>query len=246
MPTVEEDIQLLIRIVQKDMEIRERRKLLEVVPARIKAIDRELKRMDEDLEGTTKMLDKLEQEKRHLDGLIDSQKAELGRKRTEQRQVKTNKEFQALMSEMQYINSQIDKEEERIIVILDEMQARGKEMKAATERINSDKNRLIGERDKLGAHQREAEDALRILEDEKLRILPHLSPDVRRLYDRILKAKGDSGVANIVGDICQGCYSRVPPQKAHEVRRNDEISTCEVCGRILVYYEKDARSAPGL
>ena len=43
--------------------------------------------------------------------------------------------------------------------------------------------------------------------------------------------------ANIAADICQGCYSRVPPQTAHEVRRNNEIMTCEACGRILVYFE---------
>ncbi|MCX5754289.1 MAG: C4-type zinc ribbon domain-containing protein [Candidatus Krumholzibacteria bacterium] len=44
-------------------------------------------------------------------------------------------------------------------------------------------------------------------------------------------------MANLLGDICQGCYSRVPPQRAVEVRRNDQIMNCEVCGRILVHYE---------
>ena len=80
---------------------------------------------------------------------------------------------------------------------------------------------------------------LKIIEDEKIRILPHLSERIRELYKRILKVKGDSGVANLVADICQGCYSRMPPQKAHEVRKNDKITTCEVCGRILVYYPID-------
>ena len=43
MPTVEEDIQHLIRIVQKDMEIRDLRKLSDGVPRRVRAIDREIK-----------------------------------------------------------------------------------------------------------------------------------------------------------------------------------------------------------
>jgi predicted nucleic acid-binding Zn-ribbon protein len=31
----------------------------------------------------------------------------------------------------------------------------------------------------------------------------------------------------------------VPPQKSHEVRRNDSLITCEVCSRILVHYENN-------
>lgn len=240
MPTVEEDIQHLIRIVEKDREIKNRRKLIDGVPARVKAIDKELARMDEDLAATSSALEKLEREKSQIAKLIESQKAELERKKAEQRQVRTNKEFQALLSEMQYIHSQIDKEEERILVILDEAEERKKTVKAIADRIDRQKNALVEERDALLRRQKESEEALRVLEDEKLRILPHLSNEVRRLYERILNAKGDSGAANIVMDICQGCYSRVPPQTAHEVRRNNEIMTCETCGRILVFFEEKA------
>lgn len=237
MPTIEEDIQLLIQIVQKDTDIRERRKLIESVPSRIKAIDRELKRMDEEYAETNKTLDKLERERGQINRDIDAQKQAMEAKRGEQRSVKTNKEFQALMSEIQYLASQIDKEETRLIAIDDESEARKREIKRITDRIANDKSALVAERSSLEGSLREAEDALKIIEDEKLRIMPHISERVRALYARILRAKGDSGVANVVGDICQGCYSRVPPQKALEIRRNDDISTCEVCGRILVYFE---------
>jgi predicted nucleic acid-binding Zn-ribbon protein len=124
-----------------------------------------------------------------------------------------------------------------MLVILEEGEARRKEIKILTDRIGSDRSKLVAEKEKLEQEMGAAEDSLKILEDEKLRILPHISEDIRRLYSRILTAKGDSGVANLVSDICQGCYSRVPPQKAHEVRKNDQILKCEVCGRILVYYE---------
>ncbi len=240
MPTVEEDIQHLIRIVQKDREIRDLRKLSDGVPGRVRVIDKEISRMDEDLVEESKHIERLEREKSHITSLIDSQKAELEHKRAEQRQVGSNKEFQALLAEMQYLGTQIDKGEERILVILDETEAHRKSLKAIQERIDRGKSALVQEKEQLVARQKEAEDSLKIIEDEKLRILPHLSPEIRRLYERILRAKGDSGVANIVADICQGCYSRVPPQTAHEVRRNNEIMACETCGRILVYFEERA------
>ena len=237
MPAVEEDIQFLIQIVKKDTEIKERKRLLGSIPPRIKAIERELRKMDEDLSETKQVFEKLEAEKRHIDQDLKTHQGELAKKKDEQRLVKDNKTFRALNAEIEYINKKIDQAEERMLVILEEGEARRKEIKIQTDRINSDRSKLVAEKEKFEQEMNAAEDSLKILEDEKLRILPHISEVIRRLYSRILTAKGDSGVANLVSDICQGCYSRVPPQKAHEVRMNDQILKCEVCGRILVYYD---------
>jgi predicted nucleic acid-binding Zn-ribbon protein len=237
MPTVEEDVQYLIQIVKKDMEIKERRKLTESVPVRVKAIDKELKKMDEDLNETKHVLDTLEQEKRHIEMDLKTQHSELAKKKDEQRQVKDNKEYRAILAEIDYITKRVDQEEERMLAILDEGEARRKEMQILNDKITVEKNKLLAEKEKLQQEMQMASDGLKILEDEKIRIMPRISEGVRRLYSRVLVAKGDSGVANLVGDICYGCYSRVPPQKAHEVRQNNQILKCEVCGRILVHYE---------
>jgi predicted nucleic acid-binding Zn-ribbon protein len=237
MPTVEEDIQLLIQIVKKDMEIKEKRKLLDAIPPRIKAIDREIKKMDESLNDTNRIVEKLDAEKRHIDNELKAHHAELAKKKEEQRQVKDNKMYRAIITEMEFINKKVDQAEERMLAILEEGEARRNEIRLLTEKMSVERGALVAEKDTLQAEANAADDALKILEDEKLRILPHISESVRSLYVRIKTAKGDSGVANLVGDICQGCYSRVPPQKAVEVRRNDRIMKCEVCGRILVHYK---------
>ena len=236
MPTVEEDVQYLIQIVKKDTEIKEVKKTIEGIPARIKLIDKEIKRMDEDLAEAKGTLDRLEKERMHLEGDLKAQNEKIKSKRAEERQIKDNKSYKALMSELEFLAKQVKQEEERMIAVLEEGELRKKEVKALTDRVDGERSKLVAEKDQLLGELRFREDALKILQDEKVRILPHLSEDVRRMYLRILKVKGDSGVANLVGDICQGCYSRVPPQRAHEVRKNNELLTCEVCGRILVYY----------
>jgi predicted nucleic acid-binding Zn-ribbon protein len=240
MPTVEEDVQYLIQIVKKDTEIKETKKLIESIPTRIKVIDKEIKRMDEDLAEGKSSLDRLDKERMHLEGDLKAQNEKIKNKKAEERQIKDNKSYRALMAEIEYLTKQVKQEEERMITVLEEVEVRKKAVKALSDRISGERNKLVAEKDHLLGELRTREDAFKILEDEKLRILPHLSEEVRRLYLRILKVKGDSGVANLVGDICQGCFSRVPPQKAHEVRKNNELLTCEVCGRILVYYATHA------
>ena len=234
-----DDIQHLIQIVKKDMEIHEKRKFLESAPARIREIDKQVKLMMDDLEENESYVAKLDKERRHLEREINAQSAKIDQKRTEQRNVKTNKEFRALSTEIDYLAKLVDKEEERVLAILEEMEVRKKEVNAITEKINSEKSVLLQEKMELQDGIRKNEVALKILEDEKVRILPHISENVRHLYDRILEKKGDSGVANLVDNVCQGCYSLIPPQKAYEIRKNSQILRCEVCGRILVYFQID-------
>jgi predicted nucleic acid-binding Zn-ribbon protein len=237
MPTVEEDIQFLIQIVKKDMEIKEKKKLLDALPPRIKAIDREIKKMDESMSETKQIIEKLDTEKRHIELELKTHHAELEKKKEEQRLVRDNKVYRAIITEMEFINKKVDQAEERMLAVLDEGELRHKEIRSLTEKMNVVRSVLVADKDRLQKEAGAADDSLKILEDEKLRILPHISEEIRRQYARIRTAKGDSGVANLAGDICQGCYSRVPPQRAVEVRRNDQFMNCEVCGRILVHYE---------
>lgn len=237
MPTVEEDIQYLIQIVRKDTEIKEKTKLLDAIPPRIKAIDKEIKKMDESLSETKRIIEKLDHERRHIELDIKTHRDELIKKRAEQATIKDNKLYRAIIAEMEFINKKINEAEERMIAVLEEGEVRQGELRALTEKMSGERGKLVAERDRLQGEASAAADSLKIIEDEKLRIMPHISEEVRRLYARIRVAKGDSGVANLAGDICQGCYSRVPPQTAVEVRRNNQIMKCEACGRILVHYE---------
>lgn len=239
MTTVEEDIRFLIQIVKKDIEIQKIKKFLEEAPAHIAEINKKIKGMEDELRESQNAFDKLEKERRHLEREIESQNDKITQKRIEQDAAKTNKVFRALGNEIEYLMKQVDKEEERILTILEAAEARKKEVDASTGKLNEVKDSLSSRGRELEEGMRKSREALKIMEDEKVRILPHLSDRIRRLYNRILGVKGDSGVANLVGDICHGCYSRVPPQRAHEIRKNNQIMTCEVCGRILVYFQAD-------
>lgn len=240
MQTAEEDIGILIQLVRNDVEINRMRKFLQNAPVRLKEVDKSVKSIDAQHAYLQAEFEKITKEKKHLDDLIGRQKDKIKDKIGEQRNVKTNKAYKALTSEIEYLHRQIDQEEEQIINLLDRMEIVNKEVEKSTAVINSEKEKLLAEKKSLEEQIANSTERLKIVEDEKGHKLTLLSEKIRRLYKRILKVKGDSGVANLIGDICQGCYSRVPPQKAHEVRRNDRIHTCEVCGRILVYFSVDS------
>ncbi|HSG27828.1 MAG TPA: C4-type zinc ribbon domain-containing protein [Candidatus Krumholzibacterium sp.] len=237
MVSAAEDIGFLIRIVQKDYEIIEKKKFLEVAPARIRALEEQVARMDEEFQADVDAIAALESEKSHLHDQIKLQNKEINDKKIARENLKTNKEYKAMGHEIEFLAGKIDEAEEKILVILDQIAVKQKELEGIMNKIDAEKDVLLQQKKDLEAQVKEYSDSLQLIEDEKLRVLPHLSKRVLNMYERICKAKGDSGVANLAGDICQGCFSRIPPQKAHEIRKNDSILTCEYCGRILVFYQ---------
>jgi len=242
MVSAEEDIQYLILIVRKDEEIQSKKKFVKSAPARIARVDSDISRMDNQFTENSAAVAALEVENKGLLNKVREQNENIAKKKILLLQVHDNKEYKAMKHEIEFLENQVDEEEERILVIMDQMVVRVKDLEEIKKKIANEKGALLEEKRKLEEETALDMEVLRKLEEDKSKILPSLSGKVQRLYERIKEAKGDSGVANLLGDVCQGCHSRVPPQKAHEIRRNDSIIMCEVCGRILVFYD-DAPSS---
>jgi predicted nucleic acid-binding Zn-ribbon protein len=239
--TVESDIQYLIQLAQEELQMKENKRLIETAPLTIRKLEEEVSAMDDRYTEAEAELEKLKREKICLDGDVKDDRAAIVTKNNELLNVIDNKEYAARISEIQFLEKKIDGHENRILEILDLTEAEKKEVDAATEKINTEKDARLSAKKDWEDKIEEAKATLARLEEQKSRTLPLLSERIQRLYERILRVKGDSGVANLIGDVCQGCFSRVPPQHAHEVRRNDNILTCEACGRILIYFPADQK-----
>ena len=59
------------------------------------------------------------------------------------------------------------------------------------------------------------------------------------LYDR--RRKGNSlSVAGLRKGACGSCFRELPAQQKSDVRRSEQLNTCESCGAILVWDDKSS------
>jgi len=70
-----------------------------------------------------------------------------------------------------------------------------------------------------------------------------IGEDALSIYDRIAKSKG-TGIAEAINQQCGACRMMVRPQRWNDLRERDnqELTTCESCGRLLAY--NPARDSP--
>jgi predicted nucleic acid-binding Zn-ribbon protein len=110
----------------------------------------------------------------------------------------------------------------------------------------ADIEKLRAERDtQLAALEAQAARQAQQIEDqrrERERVLAELPKQMGALYNRIsARVRGGIAVAEARNGSCMACHMRLRPQVMAEIRRGEEVITCDNCSRILYY---NAQNAP--
>lgn len=155
--------------------------------------------------------------------------------------LKTNKEYQAKLAEIESLKADKSVIEEDILKLMDEVEA----VKKAVE---EEKQALAGEEKIYGEKKKELENKARdldaqmaALEGQRQILVTSVEKTVLRTYEHILQGRAGSALVAIKLNSCEGCHMRVPHQVINEIKMYDRLITCENCSRIL-YLEEDIES----
>ncbi|HEX3178287.1 MAG TPA: C4-type zinc ribbon domain-containing protein [Methylomirabilota bacterium] len=195
----------------------EARKTAETVKTRLDATKKDLRLKEKDLEVANVKRQKLE--------------ARLY-------EVKTNKEYSAVLLEIEEAKQEKAKTEEEILNLMESQERLGVDIKDAEQRFKSREDQARQDeavvRTKLAAVERELE-GLRAERRSRAKDLP---PALLASYDRISKARGGVAVAAVTAAaVCGGCRVSIRPQAMQELRTGGALMLCESCGRYLYWQE---------
>lgn len=198
-------------------------------------------RAREDLDETKQSLDAFRERAHALD--IERRKRELAIKEGKDRMqrikarmgdVKTSREYQAVLAEMSSAKQTVAEEEqalerdlaelEAVRVDLERVEARARELEAVLEEAE---RRLV-------EVQGETEQAMAERKAEEQRLLADLPQDVVDRYRLIRSRRGGLAVVEARDEACTACYMRIPPQMYIEIIRRTRVMQCPNCHRILV------------
>jgi len=235
---VEIDFEKLIRLQEIDSEIRQAGLFLESIPPLIEDID---KKIAESIEVAAAAKDKMvrsQKKRREQEAEIKDLKAQIGKYKRQTNEVKTNKEYSALLKEIEESERKVDSLEEAFIsemLVEDDIQ---KEIRTANQRLAETQDKLTREKERIFLKKQEAEARAALLESQKESLLPQFPREQVDLYLRLLQNKGGSALSPVTDDYCSICHMRVRPQVLNELKEARKVILCENCGRILYWKEK--------
>jgi len=235
---LQKDLSLLLDLQEIDDHLGELERSKIYLPEMIHNLEKEISDLENSLEENGTSLQDCEREQRLLELEIETNKQELEKYQGQMRVIKTNKEYDALISEIDAKKREIADKEERVLTLMaqiDEHREKQAEIKNNLKTANENNAEQL-------AALKAQESTLQAKIDEKMELRKNVVKDINRqiigIYERVRKGKGGLVVVPIRKKACGGCFKQIPPQKIQEIRRGDRIFSCESCGRILIWTDE--------
>jgi predicted nucleic acid-binding Zn-ribbon protein len=229
------DLERLIRLQHAESELRR-------VEAELAEVPRQRADLEADLAGERGRLDRsreaqtqTQKARRQHEADLQDLEAKRSRYKGQLMEVKTNKEYTAMLHEIEAVEREIRGIEDQILVEMEKTESLTGEVKkeevafkAREERHRTDVRGLDERARTLDA------DATR-LGAERDGVAKGLDEDTLEMFQRIIRLRG-SAMAEARDGMCQVCHVKLRLQLYSDLKRNEEIVQCPACNRIL-YYE---------
>ena len=224
----------------------------------LQAVDTQLQDLNELLGDLPKKVDKLRLEEESLINAVDKgnnrlKEIELALNKAEHHMaeikqkidklkdqlslVTSNKQYDALTQEIEYLKQAMDEVELEDLELDEEKETLRNDLRVKEENLESLSDDLRTRRGRLVDLIAESADKKSELEKEREEKSIHIDPSVLSRYVRIRDARYGLAVVTIDGNSCSGCGFVVPPQTVSVIRKKTLLYNCDVCSRFL-YFDK--------
>ena len=236
-------MQLLVRIQESDLQVDDLKARADSIPRESAALDAELAEAKDFLDGAKARHKELDKQQRHEELILEDKNNLLKKYDTQLFAVKTNKEYKAMLAEMDAVKADISSIEERILEILTDIDYATEEIASAEKTVREEEDAVRDNKIRLEKELQEVKQELDKRRQMRLELIPGVDEDLYQLYEKIRMAKKDGpGAVPVVNDSCGGCFMQIPAQVVNELIAGDRIITCQSCSRFL-YWQENVREA---
>ncbi|MBI5064069.1 MAG: hypothetical protein HZB87_11575 [Desulfatitalea sp.] len=203
------------------------------VGERIDSLSRRLTTVEQQVNESQLQLDTLKKQYRSDENETKSIEAGIAKSDGKLGSVKTNKEYQSILKEIDDLKLKNGTLEDRMLELLEQIEAAEKQVKVL-KADRTDLAREIDEQQNLIRKEAETQSQeLASLNRERDEIWAEFNPKMQKMYSRAKQQGKGIAVAAVIDGICQVCRMNIPPQTFIELLRLDSMSMCPNCQRII-------------
>jgi uncharacterized protein len=231
---MEEQLSLLIQLQEIDVKIRFLQEKKNRYPTVLAALEQRRAESKGELDRTREGLQTAQKNKRDRDKDLEAGAAKVEKLKGRTSEIKTNKEYQALLKEIETVEKENKAIEEDILVLMEKIDAAAGAISGAEARARDEEAALAADQKEQETVYRATEEELRELGRQRQEKAAGVKGPVLAQYEKLVASKGVA-LAETRSEACSGCYMSIPPQVFVNVKKNESLITCPNCGRILYY-----------
>jgi len=244
MPTItEEQIVTLVKLQKIDTEAQKLESLLKEIPVRIGILDERLEKFMHTVEEDENLISELNKKYRTYESDVQLNLGMIQKSQEKLRSVKTNKEYQSSLKEIEDIKSKNSKIEDEMLEFLERIESAERDLnerRDAYSKIVDETNREKVSIEKDGDQSKQK---LVGLASDRNAVTDLLDSTILDIFYRVKAKQPDSvAIAEVKDAVCQGCNLNIPPQLYIELQHRNSLKNCPSCERIIYWENHNKRS----
>ncbi|HVN25433.1 MAG TPA: C4-type zinc ribbon domain-containing protein [Syntrophorhabdales bacterium] len=234
-----EELGTLCEMQKLDTQLIEHERKRAQGPRRIAEIEQDLQNAKEKLSKEKEVIEELDKERRRKEKELDDEKERIKKVQSKLYEIKTNKEYQAVLKETEAAQAANDKTEEEIILLLERIEELRKDYEASIAYVKKRDKEVEIEKKELEKEMTSVEAVVTELRKQRDALLKNVSKEAKARYHTLMEKRNGLAIVNVKNGVCLGCYMNIPPQLFIEVTKNASLISCPSCNRIFCYQEEE-------
>jgi predicted nucleic acid-binding Zn-ribbon protein len=238
------DLTRLIQLQRLETAVEEARRRLAEHPGRTQALDARLQAAQDEVAGIKARLTAASERRRTEEKEVASVQTRLAKYKDQLLEVKTNREYTAMLHEIETAQNDIRAREDRILDVMmesDELHAAVKKSEADLRTVEKE---TVAERAVIETEMARLQAEIDKTTAEREQLVAGMDRRVLDIFETTARGRKGVAVAEAKGGLCTICHVRLRPQVFNEVRRNESIIQCDSCRRILYFAGTSEAPAP--
>lgn len=233
--SVEERLKSLYELQTLLSEIDRIKTLRGELPHEVKDLEDEIARYQTRIQKHKDEIADLTRKIQQKKGDITERQAKIDRYKSQQDNVRNNREYDFLNKEIEFEGLEIELAEKNIKDFTRAQETKTAEIEKAEEELADNEHILAEKREELAAIVSETKQEEENIRSQAQAIEPLIDPYTLAAFKRIRKnARNGLGIVSVERNACGGCFNRIPPQRQLEIKMHKKIIVCEYCGRIMI------------
>jgi uncharacterized protein len=233
------NVRILAQLQEIDLRIDCSRGEKQGLQDQISSLETKAAEMNQGISEQVSEQETLEQEKCDLEKNLDAESDAIARSEARLRDIKTQKEYQAVSKEIAAAKKVKGEIEEQVL----QRTARGEELKALIE----DKEKELQEFEQAsGIQKRDLQSKIERLDAEinndlvaREAIVKNISTSMMKRYATLREKRQGLAIVEAKAGSCLGCNMNLPPQVYNSLFKAENLISCPHCQRILYLCQED-------
>lgn len=233
-----EQLKLLVELQEIDTSIISIAESIESLPAKLEPYKIPFKEATALLQKAKTQSESFTKNKKNKEIEAEEFQEKINKLKSKTKEIKTNKEYEAFLKEIEGLEKQKFKVEDEILSMMENQEVFAKEIQKEEAKVKKAEEELKKQEKVFEEEKTRLHAELEASKAKRKEFVVKIESDLYEQYMNLLKRSGGLAVVQTKNELCLGCNTNIPPQQYNDIKKGESIFNCYYCKRILYYKEQ--------